>query len=65
MRSYKYTGRTPVNTGDSVNVLDEDGDVLYVAKVRDTLAIQFTAYKGKRGRFLFYADKGLTWSPVK
>ena len=65
MRSYRYTGRTPVNTGDSVNVLDEDGEVLYVAKVKDTLATQFTAGRGLSVRFLRYDDKGLTWKPAK
>jgi hypothetical protein len=62
--SYRYTGRTPVKTGDSVNVLDEDGDVLYKARVIDALATQFTVTRNSVVTYLFYHDKGLTWKPL-
>ena len=62
--SYRYTGRTPVNTGDSVFILDDDGAVLYKARVVDALAMQFTVTKNKAVTYLFYHDKGLTWKPA-
>lgn len=60
MTSYKYKGRTPVNTGDSVTILDEDGEG-YKARVIDALAVQFTVTRNKQVSYLFYSDEGVTW----
>ena len=57
---HKYKGRTPVKTGDSVELMVDDA-VYATAKVRDVLAVQFTVSVKKRIRYFFYEDKGITW----
>lgn len=58
----KYKGNTPVSRGDEVELLNDEGKVVYLAKVRDALATQFTILiKRTLVRFYFYADEGLTW----
>lgn len=60
----KYKGKTPVKTGDWVDLLIDE-EMWEKAKVVDALATQFTCkipYQ-KLVRFYFYEDKGLTWRP--
>jgi len=57
---HKYKGKTPVKTGDSVELMVDDA-VYATAKVRDVLAVQFTVSVKKRIRYFFYEDKGITW----
>ena len=57
----KYMGKTPVNTGDTVELVCLD-ETWARAKVTQVLATMFLCRIGRgTERFFFYADKGLTW----
>lgn len=58
----KYKGSTPVKTGDKVDI--EWEGTWYRAKVKDTLASQFTVELMETTQFRLYADKDLTWRQV-
>jgi len=61
----KYKGATPVKPKD--RVLLTMGEEEFEAVVIDALASQFTCKipYTKQVRFYLYADKGLTWKPLK
>lgn len=62
---YKYTGRSPVKTGDKVEVLvGYEDETWYPAVVKHCLGSQFTCKHKKRERFYFYADKDTTWRKI-
>ena len=58
--------KAPVKARDKVELLI-DGDTWAEARVIDPLSSQFTCRikRQKQVRFYFYADKGLTWKPLK
>jgi hypothetical protein len=60
----KYTGYTPVKSGDKIALLDEHQCPYLEAKVVDALAKQFTIRVKKQTRFFFYEDRGLTWAKL-
>ena len=60
-----YKGPTPVDEGDTVVVVDEDGNE-HEGVVTATLAVQFIIEVPKQGHmYRFYADRGDTWRPVR
>ena len=59
----KYKGKTPVKTGDEVDI-QWDG-TWYRATVKDALSAQFTVELMDTTLFRLYADKDLTWRPFK
>ena len=62
--NYTYQGSTPIDVGDTVEVYGDDGEARE-GQVLTVLAVQFRVRLPREtARFLFYADRGVTWQLV-